>query len=367
MPDPHGPRVPQEAQKPLAEQRPLPGAAWAFETPSWWVRNAQFWRDMREETIGKSRSVKTAWICIDSLIYLFVYLNIYMYVMLHNLFQSSLDAWLRLEFSVCKLDPYPNLNVQKYMHDEAALNLMETDLYSKPRTCFFSGTQGVFCLMILRTLEALQLSYAIFYFVDDGLSRSFLTIFSPHPKSSEGNIDIKKNNPLRCFLWRRRTFCITGWIGWVFFEVFSYWEELLAYVGLLSWWCIHFLEYTPLRFLDRESPKPFKGNTVMKGIMFGLQAFMIISLHLFWLPFGLSTIFHQKLNVSPLPLHGPEVYPPNDLSTTRGPFRGWKIPFMARVEWPKTIESNMTLKMGFFWAGSMFYNTLPETTSLPWK
>ena len=24
MPDPHGPRVPQEAQKPLAEQRPLP-------------------------------------------------------------------------------------------------------------------------------------------------------------------------------------------------------------------------------------------------------------------------------------------------------------------------------------------------------
>ena len=35
--------------------------------------------------------------------------------------------------------------VQKYMHDEAALNLMETDLYSKPRRCF-SGTQGLFVL-----------------------------------------------------------------------------------------------------------------------------------------------------------------------------------------------------------------------------
>ena len=63
---------------------------------------------------------------------------------------------------MCKLDPYPNLNVQKYMHDEAALNLMETDLYSKSRRCF-SGTQGFFCLMIPMTLEALELSYAISY------------------------------------------------------------------------------------------------------------------------------------------------------------------------------------------------------------
>lgn len=117
-----------------------------------------------------------------------------------------------MEFSVCKLDPYPNLNVQKYMHDEAALNLMETVLYSKPRRCFFP----VFRVFLSGGITA-KLCY--FLFVDDGLSRSFLTIFPP-PQSSEGNIDVKKKIRSGVSLKEEDLAGITGWIGWVFLKFF---------------------------------------------------------------------------------------------------------------------------------------------------
>ena len=71
--------------------------------------------------------------------------------------------------------------------------------------------------MIPMTLEALQLSYAMLY-VDDGLSRSFLTIFPP-PKSSEGNIDVKKKIRSGVSLKEEDLAGITGW-GVGVFEVF---------------------------------------------------------------------------------------------------------------------------------------------------
>ena len=93
-----------------------------------------------------------------------------------------------------------------------------------------------------------------FLFVDDGLSRSFLTIFPP-PQSSEGNIDVKKKIRSGVSLKEEDLAGITGWIGWVlggwlgwFFSVVGYMYRCVfegaqpKKTHLFSFWCWFLVE-----------------------------------------------------------------------------------------------------------------------------